>query len=54
MPDDLPEIIDWLNRHSITYHDYKKSGNDKIEQYFISKIDSMDFEGDTIVNPEVD
>jgi len=53
VPNNLLEIVDWLNRHSITYYDYKKSENDKIEQYFISEIDSMDFEGDTIVNPIV-
>ncbi|MDP2363982.1 MAG: hypothetical protein Q8M94_09465, partial [Ignavibacteria bacterium] len=50
----LKEIVDWADRHSLTYADYKKSDDDKIEQYYISGIDSMDFERDIIVNPIVE
>ena len=50
----LNEIVDWADRHELTYSDYKKSDEDKIEQYFISGIDSMDFERDIIVNPTVE
>lgn len=54
VPKSLGEIIDWADRHELIYSDYKKSGEDKIEQYFISGIDSMDFERDTIINPIVE
>jgi len=48
------EITDWAERHSLKYHDYKKSSGDKIEQYLITRIDSIDFEGDMTVNPVVE
>lgn len=54
IPKSLKEIVDWADRHELTYSDYKKSDEDKIEQYFISGIDSMDFERDIIVNPTVE
>jgi hypothetical protein len=54
VPKSLKEIVDWADRHELTYSDYKKSDDDKIEQYFISGIDSMDFERDMIVNPTVE
>lgn len=54
IPKSLKEIVDWADRHELTYSDYKKSDQDKIEQYFISGIDSMDFERDIIVNPTVE
>jgi hypothetical protein len=54
VPKGLVEIVDWSDRHELIYSDYKKSDDDKIEQYFISEIDSMDFERDIIVNPKVE
>jgi hypothetical protein len=54
VPKSLKEIVDWADRHELIYTDYKKSDDDKIEQYFISGIDSMDFERDIIVNPIVE
>ncbi|MCC6254246.1 MAG: hypothetical protein IT276_04985, partial [Ignavibacteriaceae bacterium] len=54
IPKDLKEVIDWADRQELTYYDYKKSSDDKIEQYFISGIDSIDFERDIIVNPIVE
>ena len=54
VPKSLKEIVDWADRHELNYSDYKKSDDDKIEQYFISGIDSMDFERDIIVNPSVE
>ena len=47
IPKKLTEIVEWADRHSLIYYDYKKSEEDKIEQYFISRIDSIDFERDT-------
>ena len=54
VPKNLKEIIDWADRQSVKYYDYWKSSEDKIEQYNITGIDSMDFEGDIIVNPLVE
>ncbi len=54
VPKSLTEIVEWTNRHSLVYSDYIKSKNDQIEQYYISKIDSIDFERDTILNPIVE
>lgn len=54
VPKSLKEIVDWADRHELIYSDYKKSDDDKVEQYFISGIDSMDFERDIIVNPIVE
>ena len=53
VPKKLKEIVDWADRQELIYYDYKNSGYDKIEQYFISEIDSIDFERDIIVNPIV-
>lgn len=54
IPKSLKEVVDWADRHKLTYYDYKISENDKIEQYFIRDINSIDFERDTIVNPVVE
>ena len=54
VPKNLIEIVEWAERHELKYSDYKKSSDDKIEQYFISKIDSMDFERDIIVDPMIE
>ncbi|QQS35247.1 MAG: hypothetical protein IPM56_13460 [Ignavibacteriales bacterium] len=54
VPKTIVEIIDWADRHSIYYVEYKKSYEDKIEQYFATGIDSMDFERDIIINPIVE
>jgi hypothetical protein len=54
VPKSLKEIIDWADRQSLKYHDYKKSIGDKIEQYNITGVDSIDFEGDMTVNPVVE
>ena len=54
VPKILKEVVEWIDRHSLAYYDYKKSDEDKIEQYYISGIDSIDFERDIIVNPIVE
>jgi len=54
VPKNLNEIIRWADRQSLKYSDYKKSTNDKIEQFDITGIDSIDFEGDMTVNPVVE
>jgi hypothetical protein len=54
VPKNLIEIIEWAKRQSLSYSDYKKSTSDKIEQYHVTRIDSIDFEGDMTVNPVVE
>jgi hypothetical protein len=53
VPKSLKEITNWAIRQSLQYYDYKKLPGDKIEQYNITGIDSIDFEGDMTVNPAV-
>jgi hypothetical protein len=54
IPKDLPELCDWANRQNLVLTSLENFSDFKIEQYFISEIDSTDFEGDTIVNPIVE
>ena len=54
VPKNLKEITGWADRHSLIYYDYKKSNGDRIEQYNITGIDSINFEGDMTVNPVVE
>ncbi len=51
VPKSIKEIMDWADRNQIKYHEYNKSDGVKLEQYYIASIDSMNFEGDTVVNP---
>jgi len=46
-------LLDWARRHNFSTSPYKPSSKLKIEQYEVAAIDSMDFEGDIIVNPRV-
>jgi hypothetical protein len=45
--------VAWAGRQSLSLTPYKNTGEYKIEQYFINGIDSIDFERDIIVNPQV-
>ena len=54
IPKSLKEIIDWADRQALKYSDYRMGVNDRVEQYTITEIDSMDFERDIIVNPIVE
>jgi hypothetical protein len=53
IPKKLKDVTDWISRHAFTQSAYLPTTSDKIEQYDIVKIDSIDFEGDMVVNPEV-
>jgi hypothetical protein len=53
IPKKLTELTDWVKRMALQTKKYSNSSKYKIEQYSIGKIDSIDFEGDTIVNPEI-
>ena len=53
VPKQLTDIVDWANRHSLKFSQYQKTGEQKIEQYLVTAIDSIDFEDDMTVNPSV-
>ncbi|MFZ4464333.1 MAG: M14 family zinc carboxypeptidase [Bacteroidales bacterium] len=54
IPKSQAELINWLDIQSVVYSEYVPKKNQKIEQYFIKDIDSIDFEHDIIVNPIVE
>jgi hypothetical protein len=51
LPKKLIGILDWTARHNIILGSYETSEGERIEQYYITSIDSMNFEGDMVVNP---
>ena len=48
------ELMDWVQLHALTYSPFKNQKGYKIEQYTIKGIDSIDFERDIIINPQVE
>ncbi|MFT3737768.1 MAG: M14 family zinc carboxypeptidase [Breznakibacter sp.] len=53
VPKSCRELIDWAARYNLTTSKLKKSPKFKIEQYAVGSLDSIDFEGDVIVDPNV-
>jgi hypothetical protein len=53
IPKSLTELTEWVDRQGITSQAYKQQRGYKIEFYEIPAIDSIDFEGDIVVNPSV-
>lgn len=53
IPKKLKELTDWIDRQKLAQGPVLITSADIIEQYKISSIDSIDFEGDNIVNPTV-
>ncbi len=53
IPKGSTELISWARRQSFTINTLKAKEDLRIEQYFIAAVDSIDFEGDTIINPKV-
>jgi len=53
IPRDDKNLITWLENTGIKYENFTKNKSVKFEAYFIEKIDSMDFEGDVIINPSL-
>jgi hypothetical protein len=51
IPRQLKELTDWVERQGLISEVPAISKKDKIEQYMISKIDSIDFEGDRVIDP---
>ena len=53
LPKTNQELMNWVKRQQILFSEYQPSGEYQIEQYLINRIDSIDFEGDTIVDPSL-
>ncbi|WP_337873072.1 M14 family zinc carboxypeptidase [Ignavibacterium sp.] len=53
IPKQLTELKQWMDNHNLFYSDAKLENCDKVEEYFIDSINTVDFERDTIVNPYV-
>jgi len=47
-------LVEWADKHAFITTDFKQQKGQKIEQYTIRSIDSIDFERDIIVNPIVE
>ncbi len=48
------ELVEWVGKHAFVTADFKPKKGQKIEQYTINSIDSIDFERDIIVDPNVE
>lgn len=53
IPKKLENLTYWAVRQGLSYKEFKKTKKQKIEEYFINSIDSIDFERDIIVNPMI-
>lgn len=54
IPKELGEVVEWAKRHNLKTVQFNQSQEVRVEQYFVSGFDSIDFEGDTIINPRVE
>jgi hypothetical protein len=54
IPKTSKPLVDWVRRQALQVAPYNNQDNFKIEQYFISKVDSIDFEGDIVANPTLE
>ena len=54
VPKKLTELYEWTLRQNLTIASFTLSDDKIIQEYFVNNIDSIDFEGDTIVNPDVE
>jgi hypothetical protein len=53
IPKSKPELYEWAQRQNLHISAFHKTRDIRIQRYFVSRIDSIDFEGDIIVNPVV-
>ena len=53
VPKGLKEITDWIDRQAVSHEVLTIMPADKIQQYEIGAVDSIDFEGENVVNPSV-
>jgi hypothetical protein len=54
VPKQVKELVEWADRQDLVYTVFRKLKGQKIEQYFVESIDSIDFERDMIINPIVE
>jgi hypothetical protein len=54
IPMQSKELHDWADRQDVGCKIYSPNPGDKLEQYYIISIDSIDFEGDITINPGVE
>ncbi len=54
IPKASKELVEWVGKHAFVTADFKPKKGQKIEQYTITGIDSIDFERDIIVDPNVE
>ncbi len=53
IPKSLNELKVWMDNHDLTYHETVLNKTDKVEQYLIDSLGTINFERDTILNPFV-
>ncbi|MEI6456148.1 MAG: M14 family zinc carboxypeptidase [bacterium] len=53
IPKDCTVLLEWARRHSLEQILLKKESNYQYVQHLITLIDSIDFEGDTVVDPQL-
>ena len=51
IPAERKDLVEWTERHGMIITKYNQSPSNKIEEYTITAIDSIDFEGDIVINP---
>lgn len=54
IPVTLTDIVSWAQRHNLKTEPFRNAPKYKIENYFIASVDSIDFEGENVVNPNVE
>jgi len=55
IPKQSKELVEWAQKHALAVvTEFKIQKNQRIEQYFITRIDSIDFEREMIINPIVE
>jgi len=54
IPKQNKELVEWADKQALIITDFKKQKGQKIEQYTIKSMDSIDFERDIIINPIVE
>jgi hypothetical protein len=54
IPKQSKELVEWAQKHAFAVTEFHFQKNQRIEQYFITRIDSIDFEREMIINPIVE
>ncbi|MEI7981369.1 MAG: M14 family zinc carboxypeptidase [Bacteroidota bacterium] len=53
IPKEHTELVEWAGRQSLRQMPLSDISDYSVEEYFVTSIDSIDFEGDRTVNPQV-